>query len=459
MDPESDWPLPDRRMFYGPAGAFVQQCEKHTEADPVALLASTLVYAGLLSAGNGYAIHAGNAWHPPLIMTNLIGRTAGARKGTATAPIEAAAVRAVPALGPCLAGGFGSGETMIDFLNDHEYALIQEDELGAMLRHAAQRGSVLGQTYRKAWDGRRLEARSRNKGQIVVTKYCVAAMGHITLPELRATLTSIDIYGGGVNRQLWVATKRSQVLADRGNVPEAIITGFAKTLKAIDALTGDWDVGLSYEDADASVPPAKQVPANIDDDEDNADVGSPVPPRWKEPEWSPGAEALWRKLYERHCAQDDKLGLLGHIITRGDVQMLRLALIYMNLDQVTTISQEHVTAAAAFWTYCRDTAAYAFGTSTGDTRLDKILAAIRLAGPEGLSQSAVRTDVLKSNSITGDAIESMLLALQPAIYSRPRKTEGRTATHWFLTPGGLLAPLLDPPEPSVRRVGRKRDAA
>lgn len=442
MPIEPSWPVPDRRMYYGPAGRFVRSCEKHTEADPPALLACVLTYAGLLAAGQGYAIRAGNSWHPPLLFTNLLGRSAGSRKGTASAPVEAAVVLAVPAIADCLAGGFGSGQALVDHIAEHPWTLIREDELGAMLRNAASKGSILGQTYRKAWDGRPLEVRSRTGGvKVVLSTYYLAAIGHITLPELRSTLTSIDIFGGTVNRQLWVATKRSKVLANLGNVPDDVIVPFAKVLKRLDSITNEWYPGLTYDSADPA-----SAETSDDDDDDGAQVTAS---RWKEPDWTPAAVEFWQTLYGRHCRHDEALGLLGHVIARGDVQMLRIALVYMLLDETTTLDVPHLVAAAAFWTYCRDTAAHAFGISTGDQRLDKVLAAIHAAGDEGLPHSAIRTDVLGSNNVKAETIDTLMKALDVAVYSVPSTTAGRSSTRWFVRSGGALQPLLDPEPPPL----------
>jgi hypothetical protein len=462
---ESNWPVLDKRALHGEAGRLVRKCERHTEADQAALLASLLTVAGLVGSSQGYAMRAGDVWHPPLLHANLVGRSAFSRKGTASAPILTAAHQALPWLDACTVGGFGSGQALVDHLKENPTSLIIEEELGALLRNAAQKGSTLSQIYRKMWDAKRVEARSRGGGKVVAIDYCAAQLAHVTLQELRATLTSTDIFGGSVNRNLWVATKRGKVLANRGNVPSEVITQLADLLKRLHKADG-WKpsgTGLAPEPA-AAEEEDEDTSDDFDDDDEitadsylppGADTGPTPAPRWKEPDWTPDAEELWTTLYERHASQEGmRLGLLAEIISRGDVQMLRLALIYMLLDDTTTLTTDHLTAAAAFWTYCRDTAAYIFGVSTGDQRLDKIIDALTAAGSDGVAQSDIGPVVLGSKNIGAGTIERCMTALESMVARTVVQTAGRPATFWKLVRLPSLPPLLAPPERALRVVHR-----
>ena len=79
------WPKPDPAMFYGPIGAFAIKAGKYTEADPAAVLGAGLAYIGLHLSQFRCFLELGNAQHPPCVFAAIIGRTAKARKGTASA--------------------------------------------------------------------------------------------------------------------------------------------------------------------------------------------------------------------------------------------------------------------------------------------------------------------------------------------------------------------------------------
>lgn len=64
--------------------------------------------------------------------------------------------------------------------------------------------------------------------------------------------------------------------------------------------------------------------------------------------------------------------------------MLRLSVAYALTDGSHTIEVEHLWAAHALWSYAEATVRHVFGDRTGDEVADKLLAALRVAGDEGL---------------------------------------------------------------------------
>jgi hypothetical protein len=71
-------------------------------------------------------------------------------------------------------------------------------------------------------------------------------------------------------------------------------------------------------------------------------------------------------------------GPLGHMTARGSVQVQRLALIYALADGAATIGIDHLEAAVAFWSYCRDSAELVLNGDgneqiTGNTDGDRML--------------------------------------------------------------------------------------
>lgn len=102
---------------------------------------------------------------------------------------------------------------------------------------------------------------------------------------------------------------------------------------------------------------------------------------------SDAARPLWKRLY-LEMAADEPGGLLGDVTARPEPQTLRLALIYALLDESAQICPSHISAAWALWRYSRASAAYIFGDALGDDVADRLLAAIRRAGPQGLDGTA-----------------------------------------------------------------------
>src|SRR5262249_3239144 len=83
---------------------------------------------------------------------------------------------------------------------------------------------------------------------------------------------------------------------------------------------------------------------------------------------------LWRPLYPK--LTEDCPGLFGTATARAEAQVLRLALVYSLLDSEQTIGVDHLTAALAFWQYCRRSAAYIFGGREADPLSTKLLEAL-----------------------------------------------------------------------------------
>ena len=81
---EADWPEPmDGNAFYGPAGDFVHLVLPQTESDPQALLVAFLVGFGAIVGGQPF-YQVEDTRHAVNEFAVIVGKTAKARKGTAT---------------------------------------------------------------------------------------------------------------------------------------------------------------------------------------------------------------------------------------------------------------------------------------------------------------------------------------------------------------------------------------
>jgi hypothetical protein len=139
------------------------------------------------------------------------------------------------------------------------------------------------------------------------------------------------------------------------------------------------------------------------------------------------AERKWASLYSE-MARDEPGGLLGAIIARDAAQVLRLSVIYALIDGSSEIDVCHVEAAYAVWQYCRDSARIIFGDSLGNPIADRLLAAIRRAGPDGLSATE------QSRALSGHANKGQILAARQElerrrlVVSRVEPTKGAPVT-------------------------------
>lgn len=352
---DGGWPVLEPVAFHGPAGAYALEADPFTEADRVGVLVSVLVPAGC-AINRGPHMLAGNDQHPAAIFAALVGKTASAGKGTASAVGRAVMEVAAPDfMASRVMSGFGSGEAVVDAVRDGgegdegapDTRLFQlEAEMARMLKNASREGSILSMTIRDGWDGRRLQVRSRAKTS-VASRHHLGVVGHITVEELRARLTDVETYGGFSNRFIWVCVKRSKRLPSGGNVPPEIIEYHGQR------------IGAAIRAA-RSVQLVKRTGA---------------------------AEARWADIYNE-LADDEPGGLLGAVIARSAPQVLRLSLLYALLDGSQVVDLEHVEAAHALWRYCRGSAAFIFGDVVGDEVADRLLFGLKGAGDRGLDFTA-----------------------------------------------------------------------
>lgn len=364
------WPTLGESAYHGPVGRYAMDAAPHTEADPVAILAQLLTGVGAL-ANRGPYVEAGNDHHPAALFTVIVGDTSRAKKGTAWsgARLVLKSIDA-PWCENRILGGFGSGQSLIDELAQPQAdegaeqvgrdtrALLFDAEFAAVLRTGNWESSTLGQTIRKAWDGTKLENRTRGKGTSVATNYHIGAVGHITIEELRSSLKEADTFGGTTNRFLWIAARRSRRLPEGGNIPDSLAAAAALELSK-----------------------------NI--------ARARTHGRY---ERTPAARDLWADIYNE-LGDDDPGGLLGAATARSEAQCLRLSLTYAVADGAPAIDVVHLAAAKAVIDYSRATAEMLFPASTA--LADRLHRGIDDAGAEGISKTAVH-GLMNNNATKAD---------------------------------------------------------
>lgn len=403
--PESRWPIMDPAAYYGVIGDVVRALEPHSEADPAAVLVQILVMFGNVVGRRPHFMVEGTM-HCCNLFCCVAGATSRGRKGTggdrakslfqfidtewASDRVQSGLVSGeglvFHARDPVLGPDKKTGQLVVmDPGEPDKRLLVFEPEFASVLRAAKRETNTLSPTLRAAWDGGTLRTLAKNSA-CKATGAHVSLIGHITIQELEKTLTEVEIFSGSGNRFLWLAARRSKLLPRGGGNLD--LTPFAQRL------------ALAYRQATL------------------------VERMWRDED----AERLWEELYFEF-ADSTATGLVAAITARGEAQTLRLSMIYALLDGSGTIRVEHLTAAAAVWRYCEQTARLLFGGSTGAILDDKVLAMIRQT--PGLMRRDLHVGL--SNNIDGGVLAAALARLRDAgliLVEKDSSTGGRPAERY-----------------------------
>ena len=390
-----EWPTLDARAFHGLAGEIVRAIEPDTEADPAALLVQILTMFGVAIGRTAHVRVEGDR-HYANINTLVIGPTSKARKGTSLGRVRQLFI-ALPNH-PRSVSGLSSGEglkyAVRDALGDCDSGvedkrlLVVESEFAQALRVASRAGNTLSVTIREAWDSGHLATLTKND-PIEATNAHIGIIGHITIDELRAELTQTDRANGFANRFLFVLARRSKTLPFGGKtLPEASIAEFSSRLATM------LDRGMQV-----------------------GEVG-----------FDDGARDIWIAAYP--LLSEGHSGMLGAVTARAEAQVLRLALLYAQLDGVRSITSEHLTAAIAVWEYAEASAGFIFGSALGDPIADAILRALRANGSQGMTRTQIR-DLFQRNQ-SSERIGAALKLISGANLAscECRDTDGRSMEVW-----------------------------
>lgn len=353
--------------LYGPAGEIIRRLEPDTEADPAAMYAQLLAGVGSL-IGNGAYFVTDGARHHPNLFTVICGRTAKARKGTSWQRVRNVLSELDDLwLTTRVKSGVVSGEGIIEAFRDDEdkRLLLIEGEFGQVLQCMKREGNTVSVILRQAWDGSRI-AVLRRKDPIDVDGAHISMIGHITLPELHRLLASVEISNGLANRCLWIFADRDKLLPEGGSTPD-LNEPLAQLHAAIIAAR---DHGRMERDT--------------------------------------AARDLWARIYTD--LSQEPPGKLGEILSRGEAQVMRLALLFALLDQSPLIACPHLEAALSLWRYCEASAAHIFADNLLSPKAAKILDALK-GGPRTMSQ----VHKIFGNNASSAEIESALAELSTRI--------------------------------------------
>ena len=120
------------------------------------------------------------------------------------------------------------------------------------------------------------------------------------------------------------------------------------------------------------------------------------------------ARTLWAEIYR--SLSEEPPGRLGEIVSRGEAQVIRLALLFALLDSAPLIRAHHLKAALAFWNYCAASAAFIFGQHLISPKAARIWAAL-----ENGALTMTELHGLFGNNSTSEEIETLLMELGPRV--------------------------------------------
>lgn len=410
IDDMKAWPLLHSKAMHGIAGEIAAIATEHSEADPVAVLATVLTYAAA-EFGRNQFIRIADETHHSRHFIAIVGSSSRARKGTSFRPVERIFKKAEEilrnrSLPECAGanlqvsrGPLSSGEGLIHAVRDpsedetdagvvDKRLLVIEAELGAALRAFQRKGNNLSMILRTLFDGDTVEPLTKSN-RIRASEPHVCVVGHITRHELGDLLQGTEARNGLGNRFLWLCARRPKLVPRPKPMPEPKVEELASKLANFIVLAHNCE--------------------------------------GNELMFSNLAMDHWVNVYPELTA--DHPGLLGALTSRSEAHAQRLALTYAQLDGVRQIELHHLEAALTLCRYASDSAAYLFDGSELDPAALKILEALA-SGPK------TQTDIsgLFDRHLPRGRLKALLTDLmdQGRIKLTKEKTGGAPRNVWTL---------------------------
>jgi hypothetical protein len=355
--------------FHGLSGHVVGELAPYTEADSAGLLLSLLAGIGT-AIGCGPHLSVDASIHPARLNVVLVGRTARARKGTSWSVVKNLLNHAIDDFPSHVIGGLASGEGLVADLSrrqpDYRSVLIVEPEFARLLRVGA-RSASLSALIREAWDSDQLTVLTRHE-PLRAVGVNVAILGHVTADELRRRLDATEIANGMANRFLFCWVERAQRLPNGASPPTSLLADLVHRLR--DMIEQAGNLGQLHR--------------------------------------TPAAAARWAEIYDN--IDDTVDGVIGSLCARAEAQMVRLSVVYAAIDGSPVIDVCHVEAAKAVWDHCHTSIELIFAaTNPNEHVTNRLLGALRAAGPEGLDRTEQRD--LFSRHLNGRVLDDARRAL------------------------------------------------
>jgi hypothetical protein len=423
--PNTSWPVPAGPIYHGITKDVVELATRSSEADPVAVAISHIVWSGAMF-GRTRHINIGDEQHHGRLFAAIVGESAVARKGTSLAGPKKLWCRAEDFLlrgdgGPRAPQPFPLGQPMkigtnlstfeglvyeirdgeepregldpadLDPGESDKRLLVIETELSRVLKVSKREGNTLLEALRIAWNGERMAPMTKTS-RIAATEPHVCMIGHITQVELRSLLGEVNLQNGVANRIMWMLAKRSKIEPFPQPMPDSDVNRIGRELARLTTL-------------------AHASPGAVDFD--NA------------------ARELWAHLFAELTQADNTI--LGPIKARAAPTVRRMALIYSLLDGCNHITVQHLEAAVAMWRYSSDSAGLIFGGRQADHKAQKLLDF--LADGKSKTKEAIRRDCFRGNVLAPDidrVLADLVRAKRVVATVQKKDGPGRPSVHYQL---------------------------
>jgi hypothetical protein len=393
---EPEAPVLPEKALLGIAGEIIRKIEPHTETHPASLLMQLLVGFGNIVGREAYFLTERDKHHTNLFAV-IVGISSRGRKGTSWGHIKHLLAQVDPAWEQSkIMGGIASGEGIIAELKDEEGVevrdkrlLLFEGEFSQVLQVATRPGNTVSAILRNAWDSG--ELRNMSKGSPLRASGChISMIGHITRAELSHLLTKTDASNGFGNRILWTHSSRTKLLPDGGELDSVDFSNEIRFLKMARELARKRGKFLRSSEA----------------------------------------RDYWHAIYP--ALGEELPGLAGQLTSRAEAQVVRLALVFCLLEGGEEICLDHLQAAEALWTYCRDSARWAVMDSRFSRNAQKLLVGLQNAGTAGLNRSQI-TKGLFGGNIKAEELEAALKEITPWMLEKNcKETGGAPSTTYIL---------------------------
>jgi hypothetical protein len=345
-------PRPGEAMLYGLAGDVGKVAAATTEANRYAVCMGFLSFLSAM-AGRDVYLPVGNTRHHARLFTLHVGRSSRGRKGDALSLVhrirhaidkrefENGTVGG-SLLGQTHTGGLSSREGLVMFIHDgfrqgkeettaipDKRIWVVESEFANVLQQAKRDGNTLSSALRDAWDGVSIKPATKS-ARTWATDPHIAIAGAITPSELGDLMKARELSNGFANRFLIYWAERERL------VPFPAAT----------------DVGTLLDLVERTEAVLKFMRGNYPAESDSRQMGM-----------SQAAQAAYKKLYQGELNKGTGSVKLDGILERRAPMLLRMAMLFALTDMSLLIEAHHITAAAAWTSYCVDSVRYIFKES------------------------------------------------------------------------------------------------
>ena len=389
-------PTLEADALYGLPGQIIRKLAPQTESHPAAMLLDLLASLGSIIGHNAYYKIEGVRHYPNLFVVK-VGRSSKGRKGTARARIAEITAEVDYAWSVAnVVTGLSSSEGLIDQVRDEvrddkdkvilqgivdKRLHVQEGEFASVLVMLQRQGNTLSQTIRNAWDGQKLQTLVKHS-PLEATGHHISVTGDITQEELQTVLAASERFNGFANRFLWALVERN------GRKPFG-----GEEL--------DW--AAEIDALQTAITTAKTRQRMFFDR---------------------NAHEKWERVYDK--LTEGNPGPFGAATSRGEAQVIRLALLYALLDCSEDIRVEHLNAALAVWRYCEESARRIFGGLT--KRQTKIASGLQKYG--ALTATQVRERVFARNVRMTEILNDLAEMHALGVINFQRQNDGVERYEW-----------------------------